>query len=184
MTTPALSILKPRKLFALLCAAILPALTSATLAQNVYWNFGTNSGVATPTSGVPSGVSVGDVSQGNNNGTTVLLTTTSPSRDYTAASGAYNAGAAARTGSLSTSTNAYFEFTVTPNSSYQFSLGAISFGSRQTSTGPKAYSLRSSADNYLSDLATGTLLANSTWALNSNTGLSQTSQVPVTYRLF
>ncbi|NDE85869.1 MAG: hypothetical protein EB056_07620, partial [Verrucomicrobia bacterium] len=40
------------------------------LGSDIYWNFDT----ATPTSGVPVGVSVSTVSQGNNNGTTTMLT--------------------------------------------------------------------------------------------------------------
>ena len=115
------------------------ALPHSVAAQTVYWNFGTTNGVATPTSGVPAGVSVGAVSQGNNNGTTTLLSTTSPSSGYTGASGQFNAGAAARVGALNTATNAYFEFTVTPQSNYEFTLTGISFGSRETGTGPKAY---------------------------------------------
>ncbi|NBS14641.1 MAG: hypothetical protein EBT57_07535 [Verrucomicrobia bacterium] len=41
--------------------------------SDIYWNFDT----ATPTSGVPAGLSVGAVVQGNNNGTTTMLSTTS-----------------------------------------------------------------------------------------------------------
>jgi len=155
---------------------------SSAKAQNVYWDFAN----ANPTSGVPSGISVGAVSQGNNNGTTAMLGTTSPSSGYTGASGTSNAGAAARIGVLNTASSgsAYFEFTVTPNSGFSSTITAISFGSRETGTGPKSYSLRSSVDSYASDLTTGTLGANSTWTLRAITGLSINRTVATTYRIY
>ena len=156
---------------------------SSAKAQNVYWDFAT----ATPTSGVPSGISVGAVSQGNNNGTTTLLTTTSVSSAYTGASGTSNAGAAARVGALNTASSgsAYFEFTITPNSGFSFTISAISFGSRSTSSGPVSYSLRSSTDSYGSDLTTGSLgTATSAWTLRSSSGLSINQSVATTYRIY
>ena len=150
--------------------------------SDIYWNFD----LATPTSGVPAGVSVSAVSQGNNNGTTALLTTTAASSGYTGASGSTNAGAAARTNVLSTGTSgsAYFEVTITPNSSVTFALTGISFGSRSTGTGPQAFTLRSSADGYTSDLTTGTLLANTNWALQTKTNLAFSAQTGTTFRLY
>ena len=163
--------------------ALTLALSGAAQAQSVYWDFAT----ANPTSGVPSGVSVGAVSQGNNNGTTTMLGITSASSGYTGASGTNNAGAAARTGVLNTASSgsAYFEFTVTPNSGFSFSITSISFGSRSTSTGPVSFSLRSSADSYGSDLTTGTLgTNNSAWTLRSSTGLSISRSAATTYRIY
>jgi DNA/RNA endonuclease G (NUC1) len=141
---------------------------------------------ATPSSGVPSGVSIGSISQGNNNGTTTLLTTSSASSGYTGASGGNNAGAAARIGSLNTSTNgsAYFEFTITPQSGVSYSISDVSFGSRSTGTGPAAYALRSSSDNYNSNIFAGTFTTNSTWVLFSHLGLTVSSSSPVTFRLY
>jgi DNA/RNA endonuclease G (NUC1) len=156
--------------------------TSGGASSDVYWDFQT----ASPTSGVPAGMTVGNLAQGNNNGTTTLLTTTSTSTGYTGASGINNAGAAARIGALNTASggSAYFEFTVTPASADIFTLTGISFGARSTSTGPQAYALRSSADNYASDIATGTISNNSTWALKSNTGLVQTYSSTTTFRIY
>ena len=172
-------LLSPARL-GLLAAAVL-AMSGAAQAQ-VYWDFGT----ANPTSGVPANVTISAVSQGNNNGTTTMLSTSSTSSGYTGVSGTTNACAAARTGALVTgsSGSAYFEFTVTPNSGFSFTITSISFGSRETSTGPKAYTLRSSSDSYASDLATGTLGANSTWVLKSNTGLSINRTAATTYRIY
>ena len=148
------------------------------------WNFTT----ASPSTTI-SNLTIGDLTQGNNNGTTILINGTSASSVYTGASGGNNAGAASRTGSLNTgaSGSAYFQFTLTPANGYNFTLTGISFGSRGTSTGPQAYSLRSSLDSYAADITTGSLLANSTWALKSNTGLNLNGQGnanPVTFRLY
>jgi len=146
------------------------------------WNFTT----ATPSSGVPAGVTVGAVSQGNNNGTTTMLTTTSPSSGYAGASGGNNAGAAARIGALNTNAggSAYFEFTVTPTNGGSFSVTGLSFGSRSTGTGPAAYVLRSSADNFTANIALGTLTANSIWTLYSNTALAFSNSTATTFRLY
>lgn len=116
-------------------------------------------------------ISVSAISRGNNNGTTnPNIDSTSASSGYAGASGFGNAGAAARTGALNTNTNgsAYFEFTITPNQGYKVELTNISFGNRSTGTGPLAYTLRSSIDNYTTDIFTGTLLNNGNWALTSN----------------
>ena len=77
-----------------------------------------------------------------------------------------------------------FEFTLTPVVGYQFALTGISFGSRGTGTGPTSYSLRSSANAYATDLASGTLETTSIWVLKSNSGISATSSSGVTFRLF
>jgi len=137
-----------------------------------YWDFAT----ATPTT-QPVGWTISDLGRGNNNGTTTtLITSTSVSSGYTnslgiPASGTFNAGAAAGTGSLDvlTTNNAYFEFTVvSPAGNTNLAVTGITFGSRSTSTGPQGYSIRSSADSYASQLAGGSLANNSTWALSSN----------------
>jgi Secretion system C-terminal sorting domain len=106
------------------------------------------------------------ITSGNNNGTTTLISTTSASSGYTGATGTGNAGAAARTGVFDAALSAYFEVTITPSSG-TLNITGLSFGSRSTGTGPQGYSIRSSNDNFASDVTTGTLLSNSTWALNS-----------------
>lgn len=97
-------------------------------------------------------------------------------------------GAAAKIGALNTGTggSAYFEFTLTPSSGFTVNLTGISFGTRSTSTGPQAYSLRSSLDGYAIDIATGTIANNSTWTLKSNTGLTtmSSSGTPITFRIY
>ena len=155
----------------------------STANSTISWNFGT----ASTSSGAVANLTVGDVTQGNNNGTTALLTTTSGSgTSYTGASAGNNAGAAARIGALSTAAggSAYFEFILTPAAGYSFTITSISFGARSTSTGPQAYSLRSSADGYASDLSSGVIVNDSTWALESNTGLGISRSAVTTYRIY
>jgi hypothetical protein len=165
-------------------------LVSEILGQStVTWNFGTSSGSASPSSGTPvSNLAISDVSQGNNNGTTTMLQGPPYSNGYTGSSGQYNAAVAARVGALSTgsSGSGYFEFTLTPTSGYIVTLTSISFGSDGMSPGPANYTLRNSADSYASNLATGTLTHNSTWALYSNTGLSIASAdgTALTFRIY
>lgn len=166
--------------------SIFASLALPGAAADVYWDFAT----ASPTSITPpvANLTVGDVTQGNNNGTTTMLTTSSASTGYAGVSGSRNAGLAARTGALNTAADgsAYYEFTLTPANGFQVSVTGLSFGSRSTSTGPKAYSLRSSVDSFASDLATGTITITNpaTWVLYSVNGLALSSGAPVTLRLY
>src|SRR5688572_21522385 len=152
------------------------------------WNFGTDAANPNPSSGTPvAGLTISGVSQGNNNGTTVLLTTTSASLGYTGSSGQFNAGAAARVGALNlaASGSAYFEFTLTPDAGKTVSITNINFGSRSTGTGPQAYTIRTSLDAFASDAATAAVPNNSLWALYNN-GVSVTSAegAAVTIRIY
>jgi fibronectin-binding autotransporter adhesin len=172
-------------------AAVLGAPTTAR-AGTIYWNMQT----ATATSNNVPNVTPGALVQGNNNGTTAMLGSSSASSGYnftlngvsTSASGTNNAGAAARIGSLVTGANgsAYFEFILTPDAGYSLTLSDIGFGSRSTSTGPVTYTLRSSLDAYASDLITaGSLTNNSTWAYRTSPlTTASTSTAAVTYRLY
>ncbi|MBS0662604.1 MAG: immunoglobulin domain-containing protein [Verrucomicrobia bacterium] len=157
--------------------------------STIYWNFGAGSANAAPTSGLPADVTGGTVTQGNNNGTTTLLTTTSASGSYTGASGGYNAGAAARIGSLNTgaSGSAYFEFTLTPNAGKSLQVTGITFGSRSTSTGPQAYTILASYDStVLQSVGSGTLPNNSAWVYYSPafTTVTAGDGSPVTFRIY
>lgn len=158
--------------------------TVTGIAQNVTWNFAT----ASPSSGAVANLTVSALSQGNNNGTTTLITTTSASSGYVGSTGTNNAGAAARVGAFSSVNSAYFEFTLTPAAGYTAALTDLTFGTRSTGTGPQAYSIRSSADGFASDLVggTGTIANNSNWALKTNFGLSSVSGTgtAITYRIY
>ena len=129
------------------------------------WNF--NSTAATNSL---SGVTVSAISRGNNNGSSTALTlSTSVSSGYTGASGTNNAAAAALTGNLNPGSggSTYFQFTLTPSSGGSVTLTDVSFGTRSTGTGPQAYALRSSLDNYASNIASGSILNNKAWSLKS-----------------
>jgi len=150
----------------------------------IYWDFTT----ANPTSGIPADVTGGTLTQGNNNGTTTLLTTTSVSSGYTGASGTFNAGAAARIGALNQAAggSAYFEFSFAPASGKQFAATALSFGTRSTSTGPQAYAIFTSVDNFAAPVASGTLTNNSSWRLITATlpGVISSAGEAVTFRIY
>ena len=171
-------------------AAVLGGPTTAR-AGTIYWNMQT----ATATSNDVPNVTPGALVQGNNNGTTTMLGSSSASSGYTftlngvstSASGTNNAGAAARIGSLVTGANgsAYFEFILTPDAGYSLTLSDIGFGSRSTSTGPVTYTLRSSLDSYASDLTTPAALPGSTWGYRtSSLATATTATSAVTYRLY
>jgi hypothetical protein len=168
----------------LLLTCLFVIASTIIFAQNLQWNFTSATAIANtvPNNIIPPVIVV----QGNNNGTTTLITTTSASSGYAGASGTSNAGVAARTGVLNLAANgsAYFEFTVTPDVGFTFYLTALQFGSRRTATGPQAYALRSSADGFVNDLATGAFLTSSVWELKSNSGILLSSAIPVTFRLY
>ncbi|HEY0977447.1 MAG TPA: hypothetical protein VGE21_08255, partial [Flavobacteriales bacterium] len=153
------------------CAGALP---------EIYWNFNT----ATPTVSTVPNTTVGALAQGNNNGSTNLLSTTSASSGYTGFSGGNNAGAAAVTGALDIGTSTYFQFTLTVSDEYVTTISAISFGSRSTSTGPQAFTLLSDQDDFTTPIATGTMNNNSSWALEEVTGLSFDATGTTVFRLY
>lgn len=141
---------------------------------------------AAVTSGTPANLTISNLSSANNGGTVTMISSSTPSSGYTGASGTNNAGAAAVSGALNTSTSTYFEFTLTPTSGYYVTLTSISFGSRCTGTGPTNYAVRSSADGYSTNVATGTLTTNSTWALYNPTVTSTSSlgSAAITFRIY
>lgn len=154
----------------------------ATKAQTIGWNFTTATSSTTT-----ANITASDISRGNNNGTTNdLITTTSPSSTYTGFSAGGNAGAAARIGALNQATNgsAYFEFTLTPANGYSFNLTGISFGTRSTSTGAQAYTIRSSTDNFTTDIVTGTISNNGSWSLKTHTGIVLNAYTATTFRIY
>jgi hypothetical protein len=149
------------------------------------YNFTADNAIAT---GVAAKLSIATLIQGNNNGTTALVTKKNPSSGYKGSSGTYNAEAAARTGALSIKTNgsAYFQFTLTPTAGNVVTLTGISFGAFSTSTGPVSYALRSSLDNYASNITTGTIANTSAWALKTKNGFTVTSAAgtAITFRIY
>lgn len=155
-------------------------------AADVVWNFGsTTPGTTSPTSGTPvANLTVAGITQG-----TIATTSgsgTSPT--YTGNSAGYNIGFTAKAGVLDITAgtgSAYFEFSLTPSSGYSFLLSAVSFGSRSTSTGPKNLTLRSSVDNYASEIGiTAPALSDSSWGIKNFGVLSLTSSALTTFRIY
>jgi len=165
------------KLYLLALAFLLPAFSYA----QINWDFST----ATPLSGIPAGISVSAVTQGNNNGTTTLLSSTSASSGYGTASGGNNAGAAANVGVFRPDTTTYFEWTLTPAAGVAITVSQINFGSRSTGTGPQAFEIRTSLDNFATAAVSGSLVNNSVWALNSNTlSVAGAAGQAITFRIY
>ena len=153
----------------------------AVHAADVVWNFGsTTPGATSPTSGTPiANLVIGGITQGT------IATTSGSGTSYAGASGGCNIGFTASGGALNTGTIAYFEFTLTPSGGYSFLLAGLSFGSRSTSTGPVSFALRSSMDNYTSDIQISTgNLSNSSWGLKDLGLLSLASSSGTTFRLY
>ncbi|MFT3685356.1 MAG: hypothetical protein QM783_10590 [Phycisphaerales bacterium] len=154
-----------------LSVVALLALAGSAQADIITWNFGSSvvaNGGSINASAVGGGLSATPaLTRNNNNGSTDLVNTTSVSSGYAGATGTGNAGAAVPIGAINTNTSTNFQFTITPNAFTSLAIGAVQFGSRSTSTGPQAYSFRSSTDSYASGLFSGTLGNNSTWALQS-----------------
>jgi hypothetical protein len=154
----------------------------------VIWNFGTAiPGNASPSSGIPANLTVSVISQGNNNGTTTLLQSTSASSGYTGASASFNATAAIVGGAFNAASSTYFEVTLTPGTGFQVSVSNIQFGTRSTATGPTALNIRSSVDAYAADVTTQAVSANSTWALVNpaiSTPINGVNDQAVTIRIY
>ena len=152
--------------------------------SQIVWTFGDSS--AAPFSNSYADIAVSNMTSNSNNGTpAAVVTKSSASSGYTGSSGTFNIGAAARTGGL-TDSSAYFEFTLTPLNNASVVISTLSFGTRSTSTGPKAFSVRTSVDAFATDVAADTISANSAWAIRQGTNLNVTALagVAVTVRIY
>jgi hypothetical protein len=168
-----------RALGALVLASVIMWRASA---GTVYWNFDTEM----PTSNGAVNVTAGLISRGNG-GSAALLSAVSVSAGcYSGASGGSNAVASAVGGVLSTNASTFFQFTLTPGSGMVLRLTNLCFGVRCTATGPQAYSVRSSQDGYAAEVAGGTVLPNSSWALKRAASVFQSTAAgePVTFRIY
>jgi hypothetical protein len=81
--------------------------------------------------------------------------------------------------------NDYMEFSITPNSGYQFSVSSIVVNWQRSATGNTAISLRSSVDAYATDLdAIKTVVDNTTTQVFTWTFTQANSTTAVTYRFY
>ncbi len=165
--------------------------------NTVYWNF--DNGDANLFSTSPNPIlnlpnnSISAITLGNGHSTNAAfnapsLSTTSPSNTYSGFSANNNIMASCKLGVLDINTSTYFQFTLTPVAGFNSRLSGIEFGYRSTGTGPANYSLRSSADNYASDISTGSLnvTGTATWSKITvpSFGTLPTEANPVTYRIY
>ncbi len=168
----------------LAAAAAFGALYCPANATDIVWDFGSAAALTASPLSSPVNLTVSDVTQGNNNGTTVMLTAASTSSGYAGATAGGNAGAAARIGGYNSGQSAYFEVTITPAATYRVTLTAVDFGARRTGTGPVNYSILTSADSYTAPVTTGAHAGASTWGLVTNAGLNVVSSTPLTIRIY
>jgi rhamnogalacturonan endolyase len=82
--------------------------------------------------------------------------------------------------------SAYFEFTFTPDAGRQFAASALSFGTRSTGTGPKAYAVFTSVDGFAAPIATGVIGSDSVWRVITTpfAGVTGAAGAPVIFRLY
>lgn len=181
-----------RRMFTPFAVLLFLLLTSKTYSQ-IVWTF--NDSLATPSVNSYADVTVSPMT--SNNSTlpksgipplTVTRTSASggTSGGYTNNSGTFNLGAAADS-SLTRGlnpTSAYFEFTITPTTA--FTITSIRFGLRSTSTGPRAFAIRSSADDFFTDLLSDTITNNARWSAKNFTQLNivLAAGTPVTMRIY
>lgn len=152
---------------------------------NLGWDFGDTESNLYPSANLNTHLVGSVVDRQNYPGPSDFLSTSSVSTGYSGASGSFNIQVRAiHTGTVAAGTSSYIFLTLTPESGYGVTITSIKFGSRSTSTGPQAYSIRSSIDSYASDIATGSLLNNSAWALHEHTGLTLYSSSPITLRIY
>ncbi|MBX3737763.1 MAG: PEP-CTERM sorting domain-containing protein [Candidatus Didemnitutus sp.] len=92
------------------------------------------------------------------------------SSGYTGASGSYYGAGGNGWGS----TGNYFELTITPAAGQTVTITTLSFGYKESSTsGPTAFTLKSSADNYGSAIATGSFVtADTNWHATGSTSIT------------
>ena len=81
--------------------------------------------------------------------------------------------------------NRYMQFTVTPNSGYQFAVTSVVVKWQRSATGNSQVSLRSSVDSYASDIGSAWVITDSTTTQTNTWTLSQANTTnAVTYRLY
>src|SRR5262249_5153127 len=105
-----------------------------------------------------------------------------------AATDAFNSSSWPTTGSLTVAGNTdYYEFTITPNASYQFSALELRVGLQRSSSGPSSVELRSSLDSFGSTIGSvitvGTSLAKFSLNLSTVPGLQNRASA-VTFRIY
>ena len=178
--------------------------------SNVYYSFGpTGAETGLPTSGVPPGWTASAVSRHNAANSGPVFTSTSPSNTYSGFSAAGNATMGALQGSLTgrtvtygtnpaitttipattLSALSYYEVTLTPAPGQAVKITNIRLGSRSigSSGGPASVVIRTSIDNYASNVFAQDVNTNSGWVpynMSFATPLTGAVGTPVTVRFY
>ncbi len=150
----------------------------------VTWNFSAGTAAA---SGTVANVAASAMTAGNTASSAAMVVNDTSVSNFSGASGTFNAGVRTVTSAtLSTATSTYFEFTLTPTTGYSITATSLNFGSRSAGTGPTAVALYSSADNFLANLASTSVTANSTWTSVALSGftVNGAQNTAVTFRLY
>ncbi len=161
-------------------------------ATEIGWNFGSGSvGTLSPTSGVPvTNLTVSDFSRANGgpNDTqaNIIDSGSNSAGAYAGASGDNNAQAIAIAASLDITNSTYFSFTLTPTAGNIVTVSGFTFGSRSSTGGPTLISIRSSLDNFATNIASATVIADANWALLAPATLTTSSgpDTPITFRIY
>jgi len=121
------------------------------------------------------------------------ISTTAPSNEITRGAGIVAATNADRFNANSwdvatiadaITNNEYFEWTIEANDGFSMSLSSLVLNLQRSGTGPNSFALRSSLDNYATDLATFSVTGTSTETQNiALTGFENLIQ-PITFRLY
>ena len=161
-------------------------------AATILWTFGNGDGnYDAAGSGTPVNFTPGVFDVGNTNGTiAVLFNTSSASITYTPRSGTYNIGNAVLSGTFDATATTYYTVTLTPAPGFAIRVSDFDFGVRSVTNGASSYTLRSSIDNYQTDIlpSVGSITPTtlSAWAYKNNTfsPITATDSTPVTLRLY
>ncbi len=133
-------------------------------AQTVQWNFGGSEANPWPSSDDVDFVSGDSVTNGNTSVAGIDEASNSKG-GYDGASGTYNAYATAKPGDLATGVDgsSFLGFSLRPSVGYTLVATNLAFGMRSTSTGPRAFCVRCSLDDFASDWGTGTNACDGDW---------------------
>ena len=132
----------------------------------------------------------GNEASANSNSNDANLTSSTITRGSgltaSANGGRYNATSWALTSiANAVSGNDYMEFTITPNSGYQFSVSSIYIQLQRSATGPRGIAIRSSVDGYTSNLDQEYSITDNTSTQNFTFTFTQSnSSSAVTYRVY
>ncbi len=174
---------------------LLLALTFLALSAKaqIFYDFGTSTYSGAATSGVPTGWTAGDVTVGNTIKPDNYFTNTSTSNNNSGTytnpnpSGNGNVTMIANAGVQVISTLSYFEVVITPKTTEKVKITNITYGSRSigSSGGPTTVIIRSSVDNYATDLANHTINSVSLWSQYSETvNVTGALSTAVTLRIY